>query len=218
MILKVRIGKTLRTSENSQFFENDFKVCIDKKTSNIHWKTPERVEIKPTVAGDHFYTIFFTFENLASSISFFSPSDTTVKAPIILVFSWVNETKTTWNRLLSYSSSSKWLSETFSDNKKRLNEKMSSMKYIPLQRWCNRKNIFSWQILQKLPSKKHKTHRINHSRENTFLGFRRTQITTKLNRSSKSTFQHVYAQLCFVGSSAANKELIPLKLPKKKYK
>ena len=96
-------------------------------------------------------------------------------------------------------------------------KKMSS-KYIKLQRRYNSKNIFSWQILQKLTSKEHKTHKTNHSRENTFLGFRRTQITTKLNRSSKSTFQHVYAQLCFVGSSAANKELIPLKLPKKKYK
>ena len=161
------------------------RFALTKKQATVTGKPLKELEIKPTVAGDRFYTIFFTFENLASSISFFSPSDTTVKAPIILVFSWVNETKTTWNRLLSYSSSSKWLSETFSNNKKRLNEKMSSMKYIPLQRWCNRKNIFPWQILQKLPSTKHKTHRTYDSLGNTFLGFYKFELCWKVSRHAE---------------------------------
>ena len=58
-------------------------------------------------------------------------------------------------------------------------------KNIKLQRWYNRKNIFSWEILQKLPSKKHKTHRTYHSLENTFLSFYNFELFWKVSRHAK---------------------------------
>ena len=58
-------------------------------------------------------------------------------------------------------------------------------KCIGLQIWCNRKNIFSWQILQKLPSKKHKTHKTHHRLKKTFLGFSNFELGWKVIRHAK---------------------------------
>ena len=63
-------------------------------------------------------------------------------------------------------------------------KKMSS-KYIKLQRRYNSKNIFSWQILQKLPSTKHKTHRTYDSLGNTFLGFYKFELCWKVSRHAE---------------------------------
>ena len=71
MILKFRIGKTLKTSENSQFFENDQGALTIKllKLPKSHSKTPKSLEIKPTVATVSIP--FFSFRELREFYNFF---------------------------------------------------------------------------------------------------------------------------------------------------
>ena len=131
------------------------KVCIDNKTLKVTKKSPEKPQkswkSNQQLQGTVSIPFSSLFVNLESSIRFFQPIRYHGKSTNhSIFFGWRKLKQPTIAFCTTQAHQNCFLKLSLPE---RGSMKKISSKYIKLQRWYNRKNIISWQILQKLPSK-----------------------------------------------------------------